>query len=68
LKKQIEKILQLDENTIDENEKLTTYGVDSLLAVEISSMLSKAFSLKVSQMDILGGATVKQLKAKFEQH
>ena len=42
-------------------------GVDSLLAVEISSMLNKLFDVKVSQMDILSGITVEQLEAKLHK-
>jgi len=58
LKLMIGKILQMDGNSINEKEKLTSYGVDSLLAVEISSLLSSKFSIQVSQMDILSGATL----------
>jgi acyl carrier protein len=50
---------------VDVNEKLTSYGVDSLLAVEISSMLNKTFGIKISQMDILSGITVAQLQEKL---
>jgi len=51
------KMLQIEAKDMNENEKLTTYGVDSLLAVEISSLLSK-YGVQISQMDILGGATI----------
>jgi acyl transferase domain-containing protein/NADPH:quinone reductase-like Zn-dependent oxidoreductase/NAD(P)-dependent dehydrogenase (short-subunit alcohol dehydrogenase family)/ubiquinone/menaquinone biosynthesis C-methylase UbiE/acyl carrier protein len=64
ISKQIEKILQLD-TAVDIHEKLTSYGVDSLLAVEISSMLNKMFGIKISQMDILSGITVAQLQEKL---
>lgn len=65
--KHVEKILQLDNGVIDVNEKLTSYGVDSLLAVEISSMLVKHFGVKVSQMDILSGVTVARLQGMIVQ-
>jgi acyl carrier protein len=58
LKVLIGNLLQIEVGAINENEKLTTYGVDSLLAVEISSLLESKFEIKVSQMDILGGATI----------
>eukprot|EP01080_Neovahlkampfia_damariscottae_P004960 gene4960-8554_t len=54
-------LLQVEPSDINEKEKLTTYGVDSLLAVEISSLLDTKFDIKVSQMDILSGASVASL-------
>jgi len=60
LRDMIAKMLQIEAKEMNENEKLTTYGVDSLLAVEISSLLSK-FGIQISQMDILGGATISSI-------
>jgi acyl carrier protein len=60
LKNMIAMMLQIEAKGMNENEKLTTYGVDSLLAVEISSLLAK-YGIQVSQMDILGGATISSI-------
>jgi len=60
----ISQLLQMNAEDVDMKEKLINYGVDSLLAVEISTIFSKKFHKNVSQMDILGGITGAQFLGK----
>ncbi|KAK8095752.1 Lovastatin diketide synthase LovF [Apiospora kogelbergensis] len=43
---------------IDTVRQLSDYGVDSLMAVELRSWLSRDFSADITVFDILGGASI----------
>lgn len=64
LKLIIGKMLQIEPSSINENEKLITYGIDSIGAVELSSILSSKFGISLSQMEILGGASISSILVK----
>ena len=44
--------------------KLTDYGVDSMMSIQISSYLSDNFSIIVSQLQILQGITINEIVGK----
>jgi acyl carrier protein len=48
-------------SNLDVTESLTVQGLDSLLAVELSTGLKKQFGLVFSQLALLGGLSVKQI-------
>jgi NAD(P)-dependent dehydrogenase (short-subunit alcohol dehydrogenase family)/acyl carrier protein len=56
----------LDVQSIDPKQPLVNYGADSLLSVDISVMLKQRFGIAVSQMEILGGLTIQQIKKKAQ--
>jgi acyl transferase domain-containing protein/NADPH:quinone reductase-like Zn-dependent oxidoreductase/SAM-dependent methyltransferase/NAD(P)-dependent dehydrogenase (short-subunit alcohol dehydrogenase family)/acyl carrier protein len=61
LKQLVARLLACDPRHIDPQVPLVQIGLDSLLAVELSSNLKKAFNIKVSQMELLGGLSIEKL-------
>jgi len=59
-------MLGVASDSIDSSDSLTLQGLDSLLAVELSSVLKKKFNLNVSQMELLGGLSINDLLAKAQ--
>jgi acyl transferase domain-containing protein/acyl carrier protein len=55
--------LQLDEAAFDEQEPLTSLGMDSMIAVEVRIRIEKALQVDVSILDLLQGATIAALTA-----
>jgi len=45
---------------------LTQLGLDSLMAVELSSTLKKTYGIRVTQMELLGGLTIAKILEKAE--
>ena len=54
-------LLEIPADKIDNKEAITRQGLDSLLAVELSSTLKKKFAITVSQMELLGGMSVEDV-------
>ena len=54
-------LLEIPADKIDNKEAITRQGLDSLLAVELSSTLKKKFGVTVSQMELLGGMSVEDV-------
>lgn len=46
-----------EDTTVDEDATLSTYRVDSLLAVELCNWISKELMADVAVLEIMGGAT-----------
>jgi aryl carrier-like protein len=61
LTQSIAQLLGVKSDKLDSKEPLTRHGLDSLLAVELSSVLKKRFAIQSSQMELLGGLTVDDL-------
>ncbi len=60
------KIKELVEtNEIDRNINLTRYGIDSILAMELSSWLKEELKINIKQIDIIQGISVNQILSKF---
>ncbi|CAG8957353.1 hypothetical protein HYFRA_00010779 [Hymenoscyphus fraxineus] len=57
LVQKISRILSISEEEIDSEKPMHRYGVDSLLAVELRTWVSKEFNADVAIFEILGGAT-----------
>ncbi|XP_071948025.1 uncharacterized protein [Antedon mediterranea] len=64
VKQKLGALLCVDAGTIDINQPMINYGVDSLMAVEMVTWASKELNVVVSQLDILGGITTKLLLEK----
>ncbi|XP_071948884.1 probable polyketide synthase 1 [Antedon mediterranea] len=64
VKQKMGKLLCVEPETIDVNQPMINYGVDSLMAVEMVTWASKELNVVVSQLDILGGITTKLLLEK----
>jgi len=54
-------LLEIPADKIDNKEAITRQGLDSLVAVELSSTLKKKFGITVSQMELLGGMSVEDV-------
>ena len=61
LKGAIAGLLEMNVDKLDAKEPITRQGLDSLLAVELSSTLKKKFGVTVSQMELLGGMSVEDI-------
>ncbi|XP_033103366.1 LOW QUALITY PROTEIN: reducing polyketide synthase FUB1-like [Anneissia japonica] len=64
VKQKMGKLLCVEPDSIDVNQPMINYGVDSLMAVEMVTWASKELNVVVSQLDILGGITTKLLLEK----
>jgi aryl carrier-like protein len=58
LVKKLAKTLSLTQEELDPNKPMHSYGVDSLVAVELRNWFSKEPRADVAIFDILGGATI----------
>jgi len=54
-------LLEIPADKMDNKEAISRQGLDSLLAVELSSTLKKKFGIVVSQMELLGGMSVEDI-------
>ena len=54
-------LLEIPADKMDNKEAISRQGLDSLLAVELSSTLKKKFGIQVSQMELLGGMSVEDV-------
>jgi acyl carrier protein len=68
LSNQLAQILQLPPRSVLVNQPLIELGVDSLMAVEISSRLSKDLAHKVSVLKILSGLSIAMSKCYLPAH
>jgi len=51
------KVLALEPSVLDRDQPLHTYGVDSLVAVELRNWFLQALKVDVAVFEILGGST-----------
>jgi len=54
-------LLEIPADKVDNKESITRLGLDSLLAVELSSTLKKKFGIVISQMELLGGMSIEDV-------
>ena len=59
----IKELVEVDE--IDRDINLIRYGIDSILAMELSSWLKEEFKINIKQIDIIQGISVNQILSKF---
>jgi aryl carrier-like protein len=57
----ISKILAVSKEDIDENKPLNSYGVDSLVAMEVRNWFMKEANADVAVFEIIGGSSLRQL-------
>lgn len=57
----LSKILSLPPDSFDHSQPLHTYGVDSLIAVELRNWFQKVLKMDIAVFEILGGATAMTL-------
>lgn len=57
-------LLCINAATIDLNQPMINYGIDSLMSVEMVTWASREWGVVISQLDILGGVTTKLLLEK----
>ncbi|OLT61097.1 type I polyketide synthase [Moorena bouillonii] len=62
-KEQVAQVLGMSPSKIGLEQPLTTLGLDSLMALELSNQLKQKLNLDVSTMKIMGGASITQLTA-----
>eukprot|EP01122_Echinamoeba_exundans_P006243 TRINITY_DN1719_c0_g3_i2.p1 TRINITY_DN1719_c0_g3~~TRINITY_DN1719_c0_g3_i2.p1 ORF type:complete len:2443 (-),score=702.65 TRINITY_DN1719_c0_g3_i2:40-7368(-) len=60
----VARLFAVDAKTIEAQAPLTQLGLDSLLAVELSSTLKKNFDVKFTQMELLGGVSIEKIVAR----
>lgn len=58
LKKKLSRVLGIPTDKIELSHRVESYGVDSLVAVELRNWLAKEMSADVAVFEILGGATL----------
>lgn len=58
LRKKLSKILGIPEDNIELKNRVESYGVDSLVAVELRNWLAREMSADLAVFEILGGATL----------
>jgi len=58
LRKKLSKILGIPEDNIELKNRVESYGVDSLVAVELRNWLARELSADLAVFEILGGATL----------
>jgi hypothetical protein len=58
LRKKLSRILGIAEGNIELNNRVESYGVDSLVAVELRNWLARDISADLAVFEILGGATL----------
>lgn len=63
LKEIISKVIRIKKETLNVDSKLTDFGVDSLLSIEITTQIELAFGVKIPVLRLTGGITFKQLVA-----
>ena len=61
-------LLEIPADKMDNKEAISRQGLDSLLAVELSSTLKKKFGIVVSQMELLGGMSVEDVFNHAQAH
>jgi acyl transferase domain-containing protein/NADPH:quinone reductase-like Zn-dependent oxidoreductase/NAD(P)-dependent dehydrogenase (short-subunit alcohol dehydrogenase family)/acyl carrier protein len=59
----IKELLEVD--IIDRDKNLVSYGIDSILSMELSSWLKEEFRINIKQIDIIQGISVNQILSKF---
>lgn len=57
-------LLCINADSIDLNQPMINYGIDSLMSVEMVTWASREWGVVISQLDILGGVTTKLLLEK----
>jgi len=62
----VAKMFAIDAKGVDATTPLTQFGLDSLLAVELSATLRKTFNIKLTQMELLGGITIEKILARAQ--
>jgi len=60
----VAKVFGVDASKVDSSAPLTQLGLDSLMAVELSATLKKAFNIKLTQMELLGGMSILKIYQK----
>lgn len=58
LRKKLSRVLGIPQDNIELNNRVESYGVDSLVAVELRNWLAKEMSADVAVFEILGGNTL----------
>ena len=64
IKRKLGEMLQLSSETIDLNQPMIHYGVDSMMSVELTAWASKELGLGVTQLEVLNGMTAASLVKK----
>jgi len=60
----VARLFAIDPKLMDTSAPLTEFGLDSLLAVELSAILKNSFGVKVTQMELLGGLSLEKISAR----
>ncbi len=61
IKKTLADTLKMDQTKLEENVRLNTLGVDSLMAMELQTTLELNLGVKIPTMELMKGPTIKQL-------
>ena len=57
IKQKLGNVMNMPPNAIDLHQKMTSYGVDSLMAIELITWAKKELDVNVNQLEILNGMT-----------
>lgn len=63
LREQISAVLGMDPAKLETDTRLADAGMDSLMAIELTVRLKKAFEMDVPTMKLMGGTTIGELRA-----
>lgn len=63
----LSRALSISSEDIDSDQRLSSYGVDSLVAVELRNWIAKDFAADIAVYDIMGGLTVAALASLVSQ-
>ena len=64
IRMQLASLLVIEKDNVDASRPIHSYGVDSLVAIEMRNWFAKGLGVSLSVMEILGGDTIQNLAAR----
>ena len=64
IKKKLGELLHVPYDSVDMNQPMTNYGVDSMMSMELATWASRELCLNVTQLEVLSGLTAASLLKK----
>ncbi|MBD3422690.1 MAG: SDR family NAD(P)-dependent oxidoreductase [Chitinivibrionales bacterium] len=66
LREEIGAVLHMKPESLDPDQSLNNFGVDSLMGMELAARLNKALSVELSSFELLKGISIRQIAEKVE--
>ena len=64
IKEKLGEMLQLSSESVDLDQAMTHYGVDSMMSIKLTAWASKELGLGITQLEVLNGMTAASLVKK----